>query len=137
VEQVGSEDSGPYWRWLSDLCDGRSRLPALPPETMQALLLTWLSPEVNTYAIVCRQCGLEYPDHKSPPLSQWKLLPGKRPQEGPPPWYDLPCFFLVCPGCGASTFDMDWAHLVGQEHRSWMELDGFVGKEDIRRPHPR
>jgi hypothetical protein len=56
-------------------------------------------------------------------------LDGKRPLEGPPPWYDLPCFFQVCPGCGASPFDMDWAHLVGEEHRPWMERDGFVGRE--------
>src|SRR5262245_24302160 len=61
IEQLGSEDSGPYGRWLSDLCVGRSRLPVLPAETMKALLLAWLSPEVNTYAIVCGQCGLEYP----------------------------------------------------------------------------
>ena len=32
-------------------------------------LLAWLSPEVDRYAIVYRQCGLEYPHHQSPPLS--------------------------------------------------------------------
>jgi hypothetical protein len=39
------------------------------------------SPSVDG-AVVCRQCGLEYPHHKAPPLSEWKLLPGKQPQVG-------------------------------------------------------
>src|SRR4051812_27926188 len=108
VEQLADGFAGPLGDWLRDLCDGKSRLPALPPETMKTLLLAWLSPDVDSCAIVCRQCGLEYPHHQSPPLNQWKLLPGRRWGEGPPPWYDLPCFFTVCPGCGAAPLDMDW-----------------------------
>jgi hypothetical protein len=87
-------------RWLSDLRMGRSRLPELPPETMKQVVLSWFHPDVDR-APVCNRCGLEYPDLKSPPTSTWKLLPGKVPFQGPPPWYDLPRIFDACPGCGA------------------------------------
>jgi hypothetical protein len=92
---------GPYGGWLRGLRDGWSRLPQLPPAVMRDLLLAWLSPEADG-GLVCRSCSLEYPRHKSPPLSAWQLLPGQIPLVGPPPWYDLPELFAACPGCGGS-----------------------------------
>ena len=133
VEQVNQgmsllvEDlEGPYSRWLQDLLDGRCRMPELSAEAGKELLLAWLSPEVEG-AYVCMQCGLEYPKHRSPPLSEWKVLPGKTPLVGEPPWYDLPEFFHACPNCGASCFDIDWPHLIPDKHYAWMELDGYMG----------
>ena len=116
---------GPYGRWLGHLMEGRCRLPELNPEAMKALLLAWLSSEVEG-SWVCRGCGLEYP-HRKAPLSQWRLLPGKVPLVGSPPWYDLPAFFRACPHCGASDFDVEWAHPVTGGGRAWQELDGYVG----------
>src|SRR6516165_8561729 len=47
---------GPYGRWLGHLMEGRCRLPELNPEAMKALLLAWLSSEVEG-SWVCRGCG--------------------------------------------------------------------------------
>jgi hypothetical protein len=86
---------------------------------MKAVLLAWLSPECGCFARVCRQCGLESPCHKRPPLSEWKLLPGKVPLEGPSPWYDLPDFFEAGPGCGAKLFNIDWPWFVESTSPPW------------------
>jgi hypothetical protein len=126
VAQLGQDRTGPYRDWLQHLAEGWCRLPELSPATMKDLLLAWLSLEADG-SMVCRGCGLEYPRHKYPPLSQWKLLPGKWPQVGPPPWYDLPEFFPACPGCGSSRFEIDWPTSTPQHQRSWKDLDGFVG----------
>jgi hypothetical protein len=133
-EQLEHGLGGPYGAWIRDLRDGRCRLPELQPTVMKDLLLTWLSPEVDG-GLVCKECGLEYPKHKSPPLSQWKLLPGKKPMEEPGPWYDLPEFFRACPNCGAVSYSgTDWPHQVRNYNRPWKELDGYVGREgDPRR----
>jgi hypothetical protein len=112
LRQWQEEGGGPYFTWFRDLGWGRCRLPELPAMVMKDLLLSWLSPEVDG-GMVCRQCGLEYPHHRTPPLREWKLLPGKTPGEGPPPWYDLPEFFRACP-----------MTLAG--HRPWMDMDGCV-----------
>src|SRR5262249_7332955 len=100
-------------------------LPELTPEVGKELLLAWLSPEVDG-GIVCRQCGLEYPKHRHPPMNEWRVLPGKVPLQGPPPWYDLPEVFQTCPNCGASRFEIDWRHRVRQFDGRWMKMDGFV-----------
>jgi hypothetical protein len=113
------DQGGPYAPWFRDLVAGNCRLPEVGPGAMKALLLAWLSPECDGFARVCRQSGLEYPCHKSPPLTEWKVLPGKVPLQGPPPWYDLPDFFEACPGCGASLLDFDWSHLVPQCNCPW------------------
>lgn len=118
-------DRGPYWRWLYDLACGWCRMPAVTPEVMKALLLAWLSPEVDG-AVVCNGCGLEYPQHRRPPFNDWKLLPGKTPGVGEPPWYDLQEFFHACPHCGASCRDIDWPHLVEEHDHAWKDLDGYV-----------
>jgi rubredoxin len=117
----------PYAGWLWGLQHGRCRLPNLQPTVMKELLLAWLLPEADG-GMVCNRCGLEYPRHKTPPLSAWRLLPGKKWGEGPPPWYDLPELFQACPNCGASRYDMDWPHLVEGHDHAWKELDGYVGK---------
>jgi hypothetical protein len=118
---------GPYARWFRELLGGRCRLPELAPATMKELLLVWLSPDCDDFTSVCRRCGLLFPRKRSSPWKEWKLLPGKVPLVGPPPWYDVPVFFESCPECGASTNDMDWSHLIDGVHRPWMELDGYVG----------
>ena len=64
-------------------------------------------------------------------MNEWKLLPGKRPPEGPPPWYDLPEFFPSCPHCGASCREMNWPHLILQHDYPWKRLDGYVGETDM------
>jgi hypothetical protein len=120
------ERDGPYKSWLQHVVDGWCRLPEVSPEAGQALLLAWLSPEVDG-GTVCKHCGLEYPHHRKPPLSEWKVLPSKIPLQGPPPWYDLPEFFQACPSCGASRFEMDWPHLIQDKHNAWMECDGYMG----------
>jgi hypothetical protein len=134
VERLAAEYSGPYANWLRDLADGCCRLPELSAEAMRSLLLAWLSPEADSLAVVCTACGLECPHHKTPPISEWELLPGRQPFDGqPPPWYDLPHFFLACPHCGGSLFGsgMTWAHLVEKENYPWMQLDGYVGKRGV------
>jgi hypothetical protein len=118
---------GPCADWLRDLRDGWCRLPELSPKAMKELLLAWLSPQADGGQVCCR-CGLEYPRHQIPPLRAWKLLPGKKPLEGPPPWYDLPMLFSVCPGCGAASADFDWPHRTRECRRAWMDEDGFVGQ---------
>jgi hypothetical protein len=135
MEQIGRDTTGPYNRWLNDLLEGRCRLPKLSPEACKALLLAWLSPEVDG-AMVCNQCGLEYPRHRAPSMSEWKVLPGKIPLQGPPPWYDLPEFFQTCPNCGDSRFNMDWPHLIRDKYYLWMELDGFMGSRKQRDKAP-
>jgi hypothetical protein len=121
------ERAGPLGAWLRDLRDEWCRLPQLPPETTQALLVAWLSPEAER-GMVCRHCGLEYPRHRCPPLSQWTLLPGKRPLQGQPPWYDLPEFLAACPGCGGSRYEADWPWQTKGVALPWKQLDGFVGE---------
>ncbi len=111
--QLGEHLRGPYDTWLQDLRDGWCRLPQLAPAAMKDLLLAWLSPEADG-GTVCAACGLEFPRRRPPPLSAWKLLPGRRPFEGTPPWYDLPEFFRFCSHCGVSSFEADWPHLVPQ-----------------------
>jgi hypothetical protein len=118
--------SSPLGRWLRDLRQGLSRLPELPSETMKRVVLSWFQPDVDG-APVCNRCGLEYPDLKSPPTSTWKLLPGKVPFQGPPPWYDLPRLFDACPCCGASAYDTTWSHLTEGKDLAWKKLDGWLG----------
>jgi hypothetical protein len=63
LAQLADDWRGPYARWLGDLADGRCRLPQLTPAAMKALLLAWLSDEVD-FACVCTSCGLEYPHRR-------------------------------------------------------------------------
>ncbi len=128
LEDHAEGRGGALTRWLRDLRAGRCRLPGLAPEAMKALLLGWFHPDADS-GMVCNQCGLEYPHRKSPPLGTWRLLPGKVPFRGPPPWYDLPRLFDACPGCGASTDAMTWSHLTGDADLPWKALDGWVGRD--------
>ncbi len=122
--------TGPLGNWLRDLAEGRCRLPPdLSVETMQQLLLAFTSPEADSMASVCAQCGLEWPRHKCPPINEWKLLPGKT-HDSPPPRYDLPEFFPGCPHCGTPPYNggMDWPHLVPGKPYAWKQLPGYVGE---------
>jgi hypothetical protein len=130
VTQLAEEFDGPYRSWLRGLHDGWSRLPELQAATMRELLLAWLSPEADG-GRVCRGCGLECPRHRSPPVNQWILLPGKTPLVGPPPWYDLPELFPVCPACAESRFETDWPWQVESRPYPWEVLDGYVGKRAL------
>jgi hypothetical protein len=93
----------------------------MAPEATESVMLAWLSPECDTSARVCRECGLEYPERKKPPTSEWKVLPGKMPYVGEPPWFDLPDFFSSCPGFGASIYEVDPPHLVPSLNRPWKQ----------------
>ena len=101
--------TGPLQKWFGDLLNGKCRLPEITPQAMKDLLLAWLSPECDSFACLCLQCGMEYP-HARLSLAY----------KGPP-------FFTSCPGCGASCNDMEWVHLASG-HRPWMELDGYIGR---------
>lgn len=121
------------WRWIEYLFDGRCRLPeCLTEGVMRWLILVNLdqADKIDSYYAVCLRCGLLYPMHKSPPLSEWKLAPGCLPDERPLR-YDLPHFFDHdgCPACDASSKvgSMNWAHLI--EGGYWF---GSVGKEQAR-----
>jgi hypothetical protein len=85
LEQLDGPFEGPYGDWLLHLSWGWCRLPDLSAEAGKSLLLAWLSPEADG-SQVCTQCGLEYPDHRAPPMHEWKVLPGKTPLQDPPPW---------------------------------------------------
>jgi hypothetical protein len=116
------DERSPLWDWLDSIYRGRSRLPeGLTREVMRRLVLIRLdeADRCEPWEAVCLHCGLQYPKHKSPPLSEWKLLPGCSPDERPLR-YDLPHFFDhdSCPACGASSKagDMNWAHLMEDGH---------------------
>jgi hypothetical protein len=108
----------PLWGWIRDLIRGRSRLPeCLTEEVMRRLVLVRLdeADRCQPWEAVCLRCGLQYPMHKYPPLSEWKLALGCSPDERPLR-YNLPHFFDRdgCPACGASSDagEMNWAHLM-------------------------
>src|SRR5262245_31125789 len=126
IEHYGKDAYAlPFGPWLKGLLDdGESRIPELPPETMKALLLAWMSPGATRWPLVCLDCGLCIPQHQTPPISQWKLLPGKTPNVGEPPWYDLPRFFERCPYCGVRPTMPQ--HRVLEQHYPWMDKDGYV-----------
>jgi hypothetical protein len=112
--QWGADGSGPLGGWFTHLAEGKCGLPEVRPEVMRSLLLAWLSPECDNQGRVCVQCGLEYPCHKRPPLSAWQALPGEEPQQRP-----VTDFFAACPGCGASTREIDWPWLVAPNSYPW------------------
>jgi hypothetical protein len=95
--------------WVRSLLCGSSALPPISTETMQRLLAGWLDPHVASMPLVCLECLLCRPRRQPPPLKEWKLLPGKVPLEGPPPWYDVPEFFKLCPHCQSASYR--WEHL--------------------------
>jgi hypothetical protein len=115
------------WGWIEDVFRGRSRLPeCMTQEVMRRLVLIRLdeADKCEPYEAVCLRCGLQYPIHRCPPISEWKLAPGCSPDERPLR-YDLPHFFDHdgCPACGASSKvgDMNWAHLIGDGY--WFAVD--------------
>jgi hypothetical protein len=137
TEQANA-NGGPFDSWLSDLEDGRCRLPELTAETMRDLLLAWLDSGVDKHlpGVVCVHCGLEYPHHLLQSLMGLELLPCRVWGEGPPPWHVIPDDFRRCPHCGQSNNygGMDWPHLVAEKSYPWMDLDGYVGKPPQRIP---
>jgi hypothetical protein len=125
LKEFVAQRGGPMRQWMRNLQEGHCRLPELTPEAMKAALLSWFRPDLDC-GKVCNRCGLEYPDLKPPPLNEWRLLPGRIPFEGPPPWYDLPRLFDACPNCGASTYDTTWSHLTENKDLPWKALDGWM-----------
>jgi hypothetical protein len=121
------------WPWLRDICRGRSRLPErLTEDVMRRLVLVRLdeADRCQPWEAVCLRCGLQYPMHKYPPLSDWRPGPGCSPDERPLR-YGLPHFFEHdgCPACGASSKagEMNWAHLI--EDGFWTQ-DKRAGSKD-------
>jgi hypothetical protein len=98
VAQWNAIEPCPLDGWFNHLAEGKCALPEVTPEVMRELLLAWLSPECEDHGRVCVRCGLEYPRHRTPPLSAWPMRPGQGPQQRP-----VTDFFAACPGCGAST----------------------------------
>ena len=126
----------PLWRWLEDICRGRSRLPeCLTEAVLRRLVLVRLeeADRCQPWEAVCLRCGLQYPMHKTPPLSEWRLAPGCSPDERPLR-YDLPHFFGHdgCPACGASSRagEMNWAHLI--EDGYWTAEEDSGSRRDDR-----
>jgi rubredoxin len=116
----------PFDGWLRDLQWGRSRLPEITGAVMKALVSGWFHSDLDSFSSVCNQCGLQYPRLKTPPPHTWKVLPGKIPRVDPPPWYDLPEIFKVCPHCGASARDVTYSHLTEDMDLPWKALDGWM-----------
>jgi len=121
-------DDGPRgnpWlrRWLMEVVGLRSRIP---PDISFAVmgeltdLYTHRGEEIDSYFPVCDGCGLRRPAHRHPPLSEWKLLPGRTPLVGEPPWYDLPEFFDSCPHCG--TKEWMWESRTEERDYPWRAL---------------
>ena len=109
--------------WIRGIAYIDSRLPQdIKPEVVRSLLDVFLNryDQVDSFDLVCTACGLCRPDHKFPPYNEWRLLPGKTPMVGDPPWYDLPEFFRDCPHCG--THDMMWRHRVKEFQYPWRAL---------------
>jgi hypothetical protein len=122
------------WPWLRDICRGRSRLPeCLTEDVMRRLVLVRLdeADRCEPWEAVCLRCGLQYPMHKTPPLSEWRPAPGRSP-DGRPLRYELPRFFERdgCPACGASskTGEMNWAHLMEDGYWTADERGGSEGR---------
>src|SRR5947209_4476754 len=68
-----NEQDCPLCPWLEDVFRGRSRLPeCLTPEVMRRLVLIRLdeADQCDDFDAVCLRCGLQYPVHNSPPLSE-------------------------------------------------------------------
>lgn len=109
--------------WIRHIADFDCRVPPdVKPETTRSLVDVYLHhlDQVDTFDMVCTTCGLCRPSHKRPPYSEWRVLPGKTPMVGDPPWYDLPEFFRDCPNCG--THDMMWRHRTHKFQYAWRAL---------------
>ena len=128
VEKDYKDDRNiPLGSWLRDLQLGRSRLPKLTAPVMKAVLLSWYHPALDSFSLVCNQCGLQYPRLKALPPHTWNGLPGKVPNVDPLPRHDLPELFKTCPHCGASTHDATCSHLTEGMDLPWKALDGWIG----------
>lgn len=119
VGEALEDESCLLWGWIENVFRGRSQLPeCLSKGVMRRLVLIRLdeADKCESFDAVCLRCGLQYPWHKRPPVSQWRLATGCSPDDWPLR-YDLPHFFDhdSCPACGASstTGEMTWAHLIG------------------------
>jgi hypothetical protein len=95
------------WGWLHGWLIAATRLecrlpPDVAPDALGRVIRVYLE-RYTEVAIpgrdVCSGCGLERP-RRHVPMDQWKVLPGKVPGEGPPPWYEHQDFFPACPHCG-------------------------------------
>jgi hypothetical protein len=108
-------------RWVWDLVNLRSRVPpGIDPEAFGQVVLIHLERrrEMNSFHGVCPRTGLRVPRVKRHPGDPWKVLPGKVPCQGPPPWYDCPEFFSTCPGCGALKYGILQCQLASEPANS-------------------
>jgi hypothetical protein len=117
VSTALDDERCPLWDWIENLYRGRCLLPEnLSAGLVRRLVLIRLDEaDKCSFEAVCLHCGLQYPTHKTPPLSEWRLVPDCQPTDKPLR-YDLPSFFehRGCPACGASSQSghMNWAHLL-------------------------
>jgi hypothetical protein len=95
-------------RWLYDVCELDCRIPPdIDREAFGSVLDVFLTRRegIDHYFNLCPATGLRVPRvGKQDGTHPWKVLPGKTPLVGPPPWYDVPEFFAACPGCGADKY---------------------------------
>jgi hypothetical protein len=114
--------------WLRDVCALDSRIPPdIDPEAFSRVLDVFLArrQEVASFFGLCPATGLRLPRVKSPATGPvWMVLPGKTPLVGPPPWYDVPEFFVSCPGCGAEKYGILRCQLASETERqqNWRAL---------------
>jgi hypothetical protein len=117
-----------FEEWLHDLCELRSRVPPdISPEKLRSVVDVFLSrrEQIDSHFGICPATGLRLPRVKSSPGRDWKVLPGKTPLVGPPPWYDCPEFFDSCPGCGADKYGILRCQLVSEKavrQQDWRAL---------------
>jgi hypothetical protein len=109
----------PLWRWLEDVCRGRSLLPqCLTADVMRRLVQLRLDAAWEDFLDgVCLRCGLQYPLPNYPssvqcPCGCCKDRERQRAES-------LALFERLfdgrgCPACGASSKagEMNWAHLM-------------------------
>ena len=116
-------DSSPMDKWLTDLVNGRCRLPLLPPPVTREFMLNWLRPDID-HLMVCNRCGLESPRLRSHPPQQYTAVAdtSQLTELGP---------FEHCLGCGAPADDALRPYLTHNKDLPWKALDGWMGAKPV------
>jgi hypothetical protein len=113
----------PLWRWLEDVCCGRSLLPqCLTADVMRRLVQLRLEAASEDFIDgVCLRCGLQYPlpNFPSSLLCSCNSCADRQRQSERQRAQSLAVFDRLfdgrgCPACGASSKagEMNWAHLM-------------------------
>jgi hypothetical protein len=109
----------PLWRWLEDVCRGRSRLPqSLTADVLRRLVQIRLEAAWEDFLDgVCLRCGLQYPLPNYPSSAQCGCgycADRQRQQAESLALFERRFDGRGCPACGASSKagEMNWAHLM-------------------------